>query len=130
MRAPQKGTELKPVDAQKRTMQDLFARCLKKNTAEVCTLLNSVLIVKRNFNLLPILLQVLLRKLTSEKSQWLRCRCMRKLICNSKISSCPFPCPKMSCNNRCLFFRRLKINHESHEFILDSGTVANNCEDG
>ncbi len=23
------------------------------------------------------------------------------------------------------FFRRLKINHESHEFILDSGTVAN-----
>ncbi len=30
-----------------------------------------------------------------------------------------------SCNNRCLFFRRLKINHESHEFILDSGTDAN-----
>jgi hypothetical protein len=29
-------------------------------------------------------------------------------------------------NNRCLFFRRLKINHESNEFILDSGTVANN----
>jgi hypothetical protein len=38
-----------------------------------------------------------------------------------------------SYNNRCLFFRRLKINHESHEFILESGTVANNdvchCED-
>jgi hypothetical protein len=30
-----------------------------------------------------------------------------------------------SSNNRCLFFRRLKINHESHEFILESGTVAN-----
>jgi hypothetical protein len=28
-------------------------------------------------------------------------------------------------NNRCLFFRRLKINHDIHEFILDSGTVAN-----
>jgi hypothetical protein len=28
-------------------------------------------------------------------------------------------------NNRCLFFRRLKINHDTHEFILDSGTVAN-----
>jgi hypothetical protein len=28
--------------------------------------------------------------------------------------------------NWCLFFRRLKINHESHEFILESGTVANN----
>ncbi len=26
----------------------------------------------------------------------------------------------------CLFFRRLKINHDVHEFILDSGTVANN----
>ncbi len=25
-------------------------------------------------------------------------------------------------------FRRLKINHKSHEFILDSGTVANNSE--
>jgi hypothetical protein len=28
-------------------------------------------------------------------------------------------------NDKCLFFRRLKINHESHEFILESGTVAN-----
>jgi hypothetical protein len=28
-------------------------------------------------------------------------------------------------NNRCLFFRRLKINHDTHEFILDSGTIAN-----
>jgi hypothetical protein len=28
-----------------------------------------------------------------------------------------------SYNNRCLFFRRLKINHESHELILESGTV-------
>ncbi len=27
-------------------------------------------------------------------------------------------------NNRCFFFRRLKINHESHEFTLDLGTVA------
>jgi hypothetical protein len=30
-----------------------------------------------------------------------------------------------SYDNRCLFFRRLKINHESHEFILESGTVTN-----
>ncbi len=29
----------------------------------------------------------------------------------------------MSCNNRCLFFHRLIINHESHEFILEPGTV-------
>jgi hypothetical protein len=26
----------------------------------------------------------------------------------------------------CLFFCRLKINHDSHEFILEFGTVANN----
>jgi hypothetical protein len=25
----------------------------------------------------------------------------------------------------CLFFRRLKIKHDSHEFVLDFGTVAN-----
>jgi hypothetical protein len=25
----------------------------------------------------------------------------------------------------CLFFRRLKINHDSHEFTLESGTIAN-----
>ncbi len=33
-----------------------------------------------------------------------------------------YVCQNYSCNNRCLFFRRLKINHE---FILESGTVAN-----
>jgi hypothetical protein len=29
----------------------------------------------------------------------------------------------------CLFFCRLKINHVSHEFLLDFGTVANNTDD-
>jgi hypothetical protein len=42
----------------------------------------------------------------------------------------PFPCiyvhRNCPCYNMCLFFRRLKINHEPHEFILDPGTVANN----
>jgi hypothetical protein len=33
------GTKLEPVDAQKGTMQDIFVRCLKKNIAQVCTLL-------------------------------------------------------------------------------------------
>jgi hypothetical protein len=36
---PQMGTEPEPVDAQKGTMKDIFARCLKKNIAQVCTLL-------------------------------------------------------------------------------------------
>jgi hypothetical protein len=30
----------------------------------------------------------------------------------------------------CLFFRRLKINHDVHEFILDSGTVGNTYFEG
>jgi hypothetical protein len=46
------GTKPEPVDAQKGTMQDIFARFLKKNIAQVCTLLIHVLIVKRSFNLL------------------------------------------------------------------------------
>jgi hypothetical protein len=29
-----------------------------------------------------------------------------------------------------VFFRRLKINHDMHEFILDSGTVANTNKGG
>ncbi len=51
--------------------------------------------------------------------------CVNLHTCNSKMSTCPSPCTTMSCNNRCLFFRRLKINHESHEFILNPGTVSN-----
>jgi hypothetical protein len=53
---------------------------------------------------------------------------MRKLTRNSKHPLLPLPCLNVSCNNRCLFFRRLKINHESHD-SHDSGTVANSyCE--
>jgi hypothetical protein len=33
------GTKPEPVDAQKGTMLDIFARCLKKNIAQVYTLL-------------------------------------------------------------------------------------------
>ncbi len=31
-------------------MQDIFARCLKKNIAQVCTLLIHVLVVQRSFS--------------------------------------------------------------------------------
>ncbi len=46
------GTEPESVDAQKGTMLDIFARCLKKNIAQVCTVFDHVLIVKRNLNFL------------------------------------------------------------------------------
>jgi hypothetical protein len=42
------GTEVEPVDAQQGTMQDIFLRFLKKNIAQVCTMLIHVLVVKRN----------------------------------------------------------------------------------
>ena len=47
---------------------------------------------KEESQLIDHILQVLLRKLTSEKPQWLYCQCMHELSCNSKVSSCPFPC--------------------------------------
>jgi hypothetical protein len=36
---PRLGTKPESVDAQKGTMLDIFARCLKKEIAQVCTLL-------------------------------------------------------------------------------------------
>ncbi len=121
-RAPQMGTKPEPVDAQKGTMQDIFAGCLKKNIAQVRTLLIHGLVVWGIFNLLP---NPMVKKPTSKKSQWLHYWCTRKLAGNSRHSLLSLTCTNMSCNNRCLFFRRLKINHEPHEFILDPGTVAN-----
>jgi hypothetical protein len=50
-RAPQMGTEPESVDAQKGTMKDIFARCLKKNEAQVCTLLKLCVYRKKEFQL-------------------------------------------------------------------------------
>jgi hypothetical protein len=36
---PKLGTKPEPVDVQKGTMLDIFARCVKKKIAQVCTLL-------------------------------------------------------------------------------------------
>jgi hypothetical protein len=69
-------------------MKDIFARCLKKNIAQVCTLLTYIADTYVN------------------------------LLVTASILFFPSHVQNMSCNNRCLFFRRLKINHESQEFIL------------
>jgi hypothetical protein len=45
------GTEPEPVDAQKGTMKDIFARCLKNNIAQVCTLLILCANCKEEFQL-------------------------------------------------------------------------------
>jgi hypothetical protein len=54
------GTEPESVDAQNGTMKDVFARCLKKNIAQVCTLAKSCAYRKEEFQFIANLLQVLL----------------------------------------------------------------------
>ncbi len=85
-RAPQMGTEPGPVDAQKGTMKDIFARCLKKNIAQVCTLLRSCAYCKEEFQLTINLTSIIAeKKLTSWKSQWLHYWHMRKLLVTANI---------------------------------------------
>jgi hypothetical protein len=96
------GAELSSVYAQKGTMKDVLARCLKKTDVQVCTL-SSVHVQFCNVTFTLLLHTYLL---------W------PAIVVSFRVQLC-------MCNNRCLFFRRLKINHESHEFILDSGTAAN-----
>ncbi len=67
------GTELESEDAQMVTKKDIFARCHKKNIAQVCTLLKSCAHCKEEFQLIANIIASIAGKLTSEKSQWLRC---------------------------------------------------------
>ncbi len=126
-RAPQMGTKLEPVDAQNGTMQDIFASCLKKNIAQVCTLVIHVLVVNRSFNLLPILCKYCWKNQHPRNHSGYVTDVHVNLL-QQQASSLSLTCINMSRNNRCLFFRRLKINHESHEFIIDAGTVTKNIE--
>jgi hypothetical protein len=83
-RAPPMGTELESVDAQKGTMKDLLARCLKKNIAQVCTLFKLCASCKEKFQLTANLTASIAGELTSLKSQWLHYWCMHKLTRNSR----------------------------------------------
>jgi hypothetical protein len=44
------GTEPESVDVQKGTMKDVFARCLNKNKAQVCTLLKTCALSERGIS--------------------------------------------------------------------------------
>jgi hypothetical protein len=86
-------------------MKDILARCLKKTDVQVCTvhwLVYTYCSVIATFTLLLHMYLLITNN-------------CRPLTCTSLWLY----------NNRCLFFCRLKINHESHEFILDSATVTN-----
>jgi hypothetical protein len=58
------GTEPESVDAQKGTMKDVLARCLKKNIAQVCTLLKSCAHCKEEFLLIASIAGKLTSKIT------------------------------------------------------------------
>jgi hypothetical protein len=62
------GTEPELVDAQKGTMKDIFARCLKKNIAQVCILLKLCASCKEEFQLTADLTAGIAGELTSLKS--------------------------------------------------------------
>jgi hypothetical protein len=60
------GTKPESVGAQKGTMKDIFARCLKKNIAQVCTLLKPCAHCKEEFQLIANLIASIAGKLTSK----------------------------------------------------------------
>ncbi len=96
------GTEPESVDAQKGTMKDISARCLKKNEAQVCTLpaQNVCIIIKRNLNLIA----STAGKPTS-KTYIVYIIGVYMYIYFLMPSKSPlFPCTNVSYNNRCLFF--------------------------
>ncbi len=64
-----------------------------------------------------------------------RCSIMYSIICSrhlvhSRIMLLFLHSGILIRNTDGVYFRRLKINHDSHEFILESGTDANNYKKG
>jgi hypothetical protein len=84
-------------------MKDIFARCLKRADVQVCTFSCVILIYNAN----PSLATYVPYLLRSTIAVLLHVRVFVTVL------------------QQVFIFRRLKVNHESQEFILDSGTVAN-----
>ncbi len=106
MHAHEGRSEWDSVYARNEAMKDAFARCHKKTAVQVCTLtiMHSCLI-SVGINVYDPLV----------------------LPSSIQLSIIPILCVYRICiiTVICVYFRRLKINHDVHEFILDSGTVAN-----
>jgi hypothetical protein len=104
MHARKKGPEPGSVYTQSEAMKDIFARCHKKTDVQVCTL-TIIYYCSVTVNIQAI----------ATYATFLR----SAIFISMYVQEC-------DCNiNRCLFFYRLKINHDTHEFILFSGTIAN-----
>jgi hypothetical protein len=118
------GTEPESVDAQKGTMKDIFAGCLKKKEAQVCTLLKSCAFRKEEFQpYCQPCCKYRWKTNIQDHSGYVVDIYVNLLIPASTLLS--FPLYKICHIIIGVYFRRLKINHKSHEFILDPDTVAN-----
>ncbi len=105
MHARKKGPELVSVYTQNQAMKDVLARCHKKNDVQVCTL--------TIMHCCPVTVNI-------------RAIATYVAFLRSKISISVYMYKSMTISLTDVYFRRLKINHDTHEFILDSGIVANN----
>jgi hypothetical protein len=95
MHAHRERPEWGSVYARNEAMKDVFARCFKKTAVQVCTVII--------------------------------CSCHLVMSCNSCIMLLFLHSGKLIHNTVliCVYFCRLKINHDSPEFILESGAVEN-----
>jgi hypothetical protein len=108
---PQLGKKKESVDAQKGTMLDIFARCLKKEMAQVCTLSSSVEHERGTFDQYHLYYCIAYQWVTSQETQCLHCNItVNNWMRNNLLN--PFPCIYVQrncpCYNRCLFFRRVE----------------------
>ncbi len=95
------GAEPGSVCGQKGTMKDVFARCLKRADFQVCTLIVYMLFYNAYLSLTTYVPFFTINNHVPLHGQ-VFCDCIRTGV----------------------YFLQVKINHESHEFLLDSGTVA------
>jgi hypothetical protein len=101
--ARKKGPEPGSVYTQSGAMKDVFARCHEKTDVQVCTL--------TIVHCCPVAVNI-------------RAIVTYAIFYNRQFSSlCMYESVTVTLTD--VYFRRLKINHDTHECILDSSTIAN-----
>jgi hypothetical protein len=105
MNAHEGRPEWGSVYAQKEAMKDALARCHKKTAIQVCTL------------------TIIHCRLVSVHIHVMTCLYFYPAL--GYLSLPLLHVQNLIHNSNWCLFRRLKINHDVHELILDSGTVAN-----
>jgi hypothetical protein len=75
-------------------MKDIFARCLKKNVAQVCTLFKMCAYRKEEFQLIPTFVASITGKPTTKFTVVTSLILYVNLLVTASILFCPFPCTK------------------------------------